>query len=419
MAGLTLASMGSAFPHRITRPVIEVLNLTCRMRKLVRPSTLQWKGSYIEGRVHVQLNPAVAWMQDGGNFQTPDHQSHIPYKVFTTNIGGAVQLSDNVLAAGSGGENNAVDVIKSEMETITKTLLKVENGAFPRDGTGILCSIRGSNSNGVDNPTAADVTVYVSDLRLLMTKGVYEVRDPNNNYASRGTITVTKRNNTISTGTYGNYSSITIASPGLPTGVTAGDVMVKQGTYGVALVGLEKLVDNSAVTLQGVDVSLYPEWASPVIASGGNPLDATLFRQLLAAIKQGAEEEAESLDLVWLTNNWQLIEVEELYEEDLRIQPSDSQKGLPVVLKTAFGTVRPETDPDFPFQEHICINPSALFLAQQSELHWRGVGGQNLVPSQQAAVHNGTVWMSEQMYITNRKTCGKITGSSETSKWPY
>ena len=419
MAGLTLSSMGSAFPHRITRPVIEVLNLTCRMRKLCRPSTLQWKGSYIEGRVHVQLNPAVAWMQDGGNFQVPDHQSHVPFKVFTTNIGGAVQLSDNVLAAGSGGENNAVDVIKSEMETITKTLLKVENGAFPRDGTGILASVRGSSTAGVDTPTAGDTSVFVSDLRLLITKGIYEVRDPNNNFNLIGNVTLTKRNNTITTGSFGNYANITIAAPGLPAGTQAGMVLVKQSTYGVALTGLEKLVDNSPVILQGVDAGQYPEWTSPVIPSNGNPLDATLFRQLLAAIKQGAEEEQESLNLVWLTNNWQLIEVEELYEEDLRIQVGDSKKGMPVTLQTAFGTVRPETDPDFPFQEHICINPSALFLAQQSELHWRGIGGQNLVPSQQAAVHNGTVWMSEQLYITNRKTCGKITGASETQKWPY
>lgn len=419
MAGLTLASMGSAFPHRITRPVIEVLNLTCRMRKLTRPSDLKWKGSYIEGRVHVALNPAVSWMQDGGAFPVPDHQTHVPFKVYTTNVGGSVQLSDNVLAAGSGGENNAVDVVKSEMETLTKTLLKVENFAFPRDGSGILCSIRGSTS-AVDSPTAAETTVYVSDQRGLMVKGIYEVWD-STAATFRGNVTVTKRGNTVSAGTYGQYAAITIASPGLPSGVTAGDVLIKQGTNGIALVGLEKLVDNTtaATTLQSVAVSSYPEWTSPVISAGSSTLDATMFRQLLAAIKQGADEEGGSVDLVWLTNNWQLIEVEELYEPELRIQTSDREKGMPVVLKTAFGTVRPETDPDFPYNEHICINPSALFLAQQSELHWRGVGGQNLVPSQQAAVHNGTVWLSEQLYITNRKTCGKITSVNEYHKWPY
>lgn len=422
MAGVTLANMGSSFPHRITKPVIRILNLSGRMRQIVSPSKLSWKGTYIEGRVHVSLNPSVSFMQDGGAFEVAGAQGYVPFRVYTTNVGGSVQLSDNVLAAGSGGEENGIDVMQTEMSVLVKTVLKTENFAWSRDGSGILATISSSNTSAAEvntTATAGQRYVYVTDIRGLMVGGVYEVRDANSSYALLGYVTVLKRGNAL--GSLGN-PYVYVDATGLPTGVASGDVLVKRGTYGIALAGLEKLVDNTAGTFQYVTIggtSGYHEYVSPCMSLSSGSLDATAFRQLLAGIKQNLDSDgATNPTLKWITNNWQLIEVEELYEPELRVSPGQTP-GLPAALETSFGRVEPVSDPDFPYGEHICIDPSRIFLAQQSELHWRAVGGQELVPSQQAAVSNGTVWMSENMYITERQMCGKITSVSETKKFPY
>ena len=126
----------------------------------------------------------------------------------------------------------------------------------------------------------------------------------------------------------------------------------------------------------------------------------------------GAENAGSGLTV--LTNSWQAINVEELYEGDLRLTPETSVGGLVVAaFQSALGRVDILVDSDALHNKMFFVDTSKIHRAVQRPLGWRKQGGQIFLRSDAALVQTATALEIYDFYIKERHTSGKIEDLSQ------
>jgi len=410
MAGVNIGNVGLTFT-RYLDGVVESLNQMSKARKLVRQDD-QWTGDHIEGRLHTARSPSFGYLEDGSAFASPDKQDYVSYKAYRKFIGGSIQLTDGVMATASKSKNVARDVITSEVEGLMNGMLKHENFAFFRDGTGIAAT-------ATTTAAAAATTLYVDDARALWDKARFQVYTTT---VLRGDLTVTSVASAPSL-SGGVYRAV-VTVPALAMQVTAADVLYWNGSYGRAITGLSSLIDNTATTFQNVAVGTYPRYSSLVLSNSSvkRDLTPTLFRQMMAGIKQKSGSESPTDGLTVLCNNWGAINVEELYEGELRLTPESKVAGLAVAsFQSAMGKVDIITDSDAPYGKMFFVDFSKIYRAVQKQLAWRREPGSGAIfkRSDVAGVWTATALEIAELYIKERHTSGRIDDLNETPATMY
>tara|TARA_Y100000034_G_scaffold97632_1_gene119279 strand:+ start:133 stop:1374 length:1242 start_codon:yes stop_codon:yes gene_type:complete len=413
MAGVSVDTVGLTFT-RYLDGVVETLNHTSKSRNLVRKDD-NWTGAHIEGRIHTARSTAIGYVEDGGAFPVADKQDYTPYKVGRKYIVGSIQLTDGSMATAAKSPNVARDVITSEVKGMMNNILKFENGMFFRDGTGAVATLTGGNVSATST-----TNVDVSDARMLWDGGTYEMRDAAAIGTKHGEIVVSSVEQDMNAS--GN-PELTIASPGLPASLASGDFLVWKGSVNRAITGLDKLISDSLTgTFQNVTTATYPRYSSLVMDNNTVKRDLTpsLFRQMLAGImsRTGSERPADGLTV--LCNSWQAINVEELYEGELRLTPDSTVGGLKVAsFQSALGKIDIMVDTDCLYNKMFFADFSKIYRGVQKSLGWRREGGSIFKRSDTAGVWTATAMEIAELYIKERHTCGKIEDLNETRSTAY
>jgi len=415
MAGVNISNVGLAFT-RYLDGVIESLNQESKARTLVKQED-RWTGDHIETRLHTARNHAVRYTEDGGAFPTADKEDYVPVKSYRKFAVGSIQLTDGVMAAAAGNKNVARDVITSEVKGMMNNILKFENGMFFRDGTGAVAQF-------VETDPSSQTVTEVDDARMLWDGATYDVYD-NSNLSSaptlHGTGTVTSTSASL---TASGNPSVTFDAA-LPAGLAhgaSGDYLVWSGSVNRAISGLDLLIDDAASTFQNVNCSTYPRYTSHVLDNSGTNRDLTpnLFRQMLAGIRQKSGNERPAQGITCLTNSWQSINVEELYEGELRLTPETKTAGLAVAaFQTALGRVEVVTDSDALYNKMFFCDFSKIYRSVQKKLSWRRQGGSIFKRSDTAGIWTATAIEIAELYIKERHTSGKIEDLTESKTTPY
>lgn len=250
-------------------------------------------------------------LPEGANFKPPKQaitiQPFVGYKQFACSI----QITDVLKALAKGDRGSLQAATKMTVNDAVQQSMRYREGAHYLDGTGIVALIGPS-------PSAASTTMPVTQFNggtggsgpvnvnisfgsqaqwdrggltpMIWGNADYDIYSPTGTY--RGTVTVTDENDPTSTGSPAySLGSYTIASPGLPAGVTAGDLIVWAGSFGTMYDGLDNLLDNDVSgTFQGVPfTSPYTKkYVSTVLSNGGVPrvLTQFLFIEALQGIFQ-------------------------------------------------------------------------------------------------------------------------------------
>lgn len=408
MAGVNIPNVGLAYT-RYLGGVVETLNMVSKGRTLTKQDD-NWTGDHIEGRVHVRPSGAIGPTEDGGAFSTANKQTYVPFKAYRKFIQGAIQLTDGVMAAASGTENVAKDVTTSEVKGLMKELLKLENLFLFRDGTGSMAQLKDAAPGSTTN------NVAVTDTRGLWEGVTYELYDSAAaSYAAAADPTGTAR----STGmvisavdqalTSSNYTVDFTAA--LPSTAEQYDHLVWKGGLNRAPTGLDALVDDASGTFQAVNTTTYPKYTSLVLDNSGTNRDLTptLFRQMLAGLMQKSGNDRPSDGLTVMCNSWQAINVEELYEGELRLTSDSKVGGMAVTsFQSALGRIDIVVDVDCLHNKMFFVDFSKIYRAVQKPLSWRKEGGQIFKRSDSAGVWTATALEVFDYYIKERHTCGKI-----------
>lgn len=397
MPGVSIDDVGTTFT-RYLPGVIETLNHTSKFRKLIKRED-RWNGSHNEWRVHSSRNKGIGYVEDGGAFPVAGKQTYQTAKSYRKFLVGSVQVTDGVLAT-ADGENAAIKVTTSELEGLTKNLMKFENYMMYKDGTGAVTTFVDATLAS----SASDVPVY--DARGLWDGVIYENRDSLAIATLNGYSTVSN----VEQATNSSYQALVNFSATL-AGTAAGDYLVWPGSVNRAVTGLDKLINDSAVTFQNIAVGTYPRYSSFVLDNSGTKRDLTptMFRQLLAGIlhKSGNEKPGDGLTV--LTSAWQMLNVEELYEGNLRLTPTDTVGGFVVSsFQSTLGKINIVVDTDAPYNTIFACDLNEIVRSVQRELDWRRQGGSIFLRSDAAGVWTATAMEVGEMYIKNRCTSGRI-----------
>ena len=409
MAGVTIDNVGLTFT-RFLDGVVETLNHTSKARNLVRKDD-NWKGGHIEGRLHTARSTAIGYVEDGGAFPSADKQDYATYRAGRKFIVGSVQLTDGAMATAAKSPNVARDVITSEVKGMMNNILKFENGMFFRDGTGTVATCQDASPTG-------STDIAVDDARMLWDGGVYEFRDASAIGTLHGTATLS---NVESAPVSGNMR--TNWTGNVPSGLASGDFIVWKGSVNRAITGLDKLIDDALTTdFQFVDTTAFPRYTSMCLDNGSVNRDLTpsLFRQLLAGIMSRTGSERPSDGLTVLCNSWQAINIEELYEGELRLTPDSKVAGLSVAsFQSSLGKIDIMVDTDCLYNKMFFADFSKIYRGVSKQLGWRREGGSIFKRSDVSGVWTATAMEIAELYIKERHTCGKIEDLNETKSTAY
>ena len=413
MAGVNIANAGLQYINYLLDDARETLNHESKARSLVKKGK-KWTGSHLEGRLHVQRSGALNASEDGGAMPTPNKQTYAPFKSYRKFVHGSIQLTDGAMAAVKK-PNAARDAVSSEVKGMMRDILKWENGMFTRDGSGSVGQFIGTDI------TSAATDVPVTDARMLWEGATYDVYDNNTGAvvetagsmtptgSSRGTVTVSSVESAPdSNGDFLVNFDATLAA------VEAADHIVWKDSLNRCVTGLDKLIDDSATTFQGVNVATYPRYSSMVLDNSGTKRDLTprLFRQMLAGIYQKTGRLASGLKV--LTNSWQAIEVEELYEGELRLAPNTKVAGIEIAsFQSSLGRVDIITDSDAMYHKIFFCDFSQISPSVQRELGWRRQGGSIFLRNDNSAVWTATALEIAELYVEERHSSGKINDLNE------
>ena len=411
MAGVNASNVGTTYVH-ILEGATETLNQSSKARNRVTQN-YEWRGSHLEHKLHTARNPAVGFMNDGGVFPVADKEDYLSLKVGRKIVGGSIQLTDAVMATASKSPEVAVDVVSSHTEGLMKGILKFENFFFFRDGTGAIATVSSTVAGGFGG-SAADTKFLVDDARGFWDKGQYDCYTGS---TFKGRLTVTSVTEAPHSS---GYFQVNCSALGFV--MTVADTIYWKDSYGIALTGLDALVDNSSSTFQSVVVSSYPRYTSMVLSNAGTlrDLDPSLFRQLQAGIYQKTGNDLPVSGLSCLGTSWQLGNLDELYESALRISPETSTGGVATpTFQSSLGKITIEADSDAPYNKMFLVDFSQIYRGVQKKLGWRVEGGQIFKRSDSAGVWTATAIEIAEMYIKGRNSSGKLKDLNETIKISY
>ena len=407
MAGVNIGNVGLTFT-RFLDGVVETLNHTSKARSLVRQED-KWTGSHIEGKIHTARSTSIGYVEDGGAFPVADKQDYQTYQATRKFTVGSVQITDGAMATAAKSPNVARDVVTSEVKGLMNNILKFENGFFFRDGTGTVATIANGHSTAADCP--------VDDARMLWDGGTYNMF--NAALTSKdGDVVVSNVESALNA----DGNSLVNFTGALPATSADSDVLVWNGCVNRAVTGLDKLIGDSASTFQNIDVAAFPRYSSTVLSNSGTKRDLTpsLFRQMLAGIQQRSGSERPSDGLTVLCDSWQAINVEELYEGELRLTPESKVGGLAVAaFQSALGRVDIMVDTDCLHNTMFFCDFSKIYRAVQKQLGWRREGGSIFKRSDVSGMYTATAIEIAEMYIKERHTCGKIEDLNDNKSTAY
>ena len=408
MAGVNVDNSGLTYVH-VLDGVTETLNQSSKARNLIKQD-YDWKGSHLEHKLHTARNHAIKFMSDGTAFPTADKQDYVSMKVGRKILGGSVQLTDAVMATASKSPETALDVVASETEGLMKGMLKFENFFFFRDGTGAVATVKAAISS---------TTLKVDDARGLWDGATYDSYTGSTN---DGTVTVTS---VASAPDASGYMTVTLDAT--LAGVTTDDKLYWKDAYGIAYTGLDALVDDSTPvgggsTFQSVTMATYPRWTSMILdnSSTNRDLEPALFRQLQAAIFHKSGNDLPVDGLTCIGSAWQLANLDELYESNLRLSPDTKVSGVATPsFQSSLGKITLLADSDAPYNKMFLVDFSQVYRGVQKKLGWRVQNGQIFLRSDTAPVWTATAIEIAEMYIKGRATSGKILDLNETVKSAY
>lgn len=409
MAGVSIDDFGASFIHYLPG-VVRILNNTS-LARLLPKGKLKWEGTNLEKYVHVKRNSAISATADGGAIPPAGKQTYVPMKLYRNFVVGSVKVTDGILNNAATTEHAAITVVESELRGMLDGIRKWENFMFTRDGTGVVATV---------GATASGATFTASDGRLLWDDAWYEIRDATTTTTVHDRFQVSKISRSFTNGEVTVTPASTLAASGQATDdliCWLGSSASNSSSYNNVPMGLDGMIDNNSGTFQGINNTTYPRVTSPVLSNNGTDraLTPNLFRQALASIKQESGDKAKS-GMTVLTNHWGAINVEEMYEGELRITESTKVAGIEVAaFKSTMGTVKIVDDCDCPYGKMFFCDFGEISRPVQKELDWRKAKGGGIFRPSDNSLH----WVANcleimEFGIERRNRCAKITDLRET-----
>ena len=364
---------------------------------------VKWQGEKLLKKVEVATNTSFTNGVDGGMLPPAKKGTFVNSEGFRKFGYGSVALTDGVIANADSEENSCVKVTSYYLKGMFELSKNYGEFMISRDGTGIV-SLLGATVSGA--------TITVTDGRLLLPNKEYEIRNQ-----TTGAVITSFEVQSVARAMTAGEATVSLKSTLAAAGQALGDYIVwgagDYSAYQKAITGFDVLIDDAATTFQNVNVALYPYYSSPVIDGGGVTYSITpdIFRQLRATMRQEASNfDVPGGQLVY-TSAWDGINVEKMFENQVRLTPDSKAVGLPggMTIKDAQGTFTIMTAPKMQYGKMFFIDRQEISHPIQKELDWRrSEGGGIFERSDRFAGYTATCIEIGDLFIERRHTSGKL-----------
>lgn len=358
----------------------------------------------------------------------------VGYKVFNA----SVQVTDVILALAKGDATSFRSASEHLIRSAVQQSMRLREVIHYQDGTGVQGVIVGTVTAASTalsiNPYDAVVATRATD-RTSINAGIwagatYDIVDQTT-FLVKGQVTIANQNDPTSSGTLGSF---TLAAPGFPAGVATGDLLVWQGSFGLAYNGLSVLIDNDVSgTLQGITFStdtLAKAWVSTVQANGGTlrTLTPSLFYR---SLQGGFEKMGNSGDSGYSAANVETLANPALAEQFtglyqvtgaaansaatsgspnlVRLTPESTKVGnAAMTMTTPFGDIKLNMKNTCPQSVVFGVDYSQLGFIQSQPLDWRPGVANMFTPSQSASVRTAQLYEVGECFVFDRRGMFKI-----------
>lgn len=408
MAGVSIDDFGASFIHYLPG-VVRILNNTSKARLLPK-GKYKWEGINIQKYVHVKRNAAIGTPEDGGAIPPAGKQTYVPLKAYRKNIVGSVKVTDGILNNASTTKNAAISVVESELRGLLDGIRRFENYFFTRDGTGVVTLLGAAAS--------ATATIQVDDARLMWDDAYYTILDTDGT-TEHATFQVSSTARAFSSG----LAQVTAAAATASNSSAADDYVIWRGStatgtssYNRVPMGLDGMINDNTGSFQEINCTTYPRYTSPHLSNSGTAraLTPRLFRQALASVKMESGDDPPN-GMTCLTNQWGSINVEEMYEGELRISETTKVAGIEVAaFQSSMGRINVVDDDQSPYGKLFLVDFGEITRAVQKELDWRRQKGGGIF----RPLDNSLNWVANcleicEFFIERRNRCAKISDIQE------
>lgn len=209
----------------------------------------KWGGKYVNLTIHVARNSGIGSRNEqealpAAGFQDT-REALVPMKYHYATVG----ITGQAIELANHDYQTFADSLNLEVTKIRTDVQKERNRMFFGNGSGA----RGVASGG---PTGQ--TVPFSSVTQIDLNGIYDIMQGATSTVRQGPVTVTNINTATNVVTF----------TGTLTGVVAGDILVRRGSYGREWTGLGAILSDTTV-LHQLDPSTTPIWKAEVKTSAG------------------------------------------------------------------------------------------------------------------------------------------------------
>ena len=209
----------------------------------------KWGGKYVNLTIHVGRNSGIGSRNEqevlpNAGFQDT-REALIPMKYHYATVG----ITGQAIELANEDYQSFADSLNLEVTKIRTDVQKERNRQFFGNGSG---------ARGVSAGVPTGQTIPLSSLAQIDLNGIYDVMVGATSTKRQGPLTVTGI----------NQSAGTVTVTGTVTGIIAGDIWVRTGSYGREWTGLGALLSDTTVYEQ-IDPSTVPIWKAEVKSSAG------------------------------------------------------------------------------------------------------------------------------------------------------
>lgn len=389
----------------------------------------------IEWRLKVAGVTSMGNTLEGARFRRPNAPVTVTSFVGQKYFDAAIQITDAALGIANGSDTNFKAAAEYLISDAMNQALRYREGMHYLDGTGIVGVLGGTVTagtttmtvSGYDANTSTRSTDRTSVNAMIWPNGVYDIYSYSG-LSYLGSVTVVNQNDPTSSDTLGNF---TISSPGFPSGVSSGDLLVWQGSFGLAYEGLSSLIDNDVSgTYQGLTFSSNPQakvWVSTVSSNGGTPRSLTpslLYRTQMAAYNRMAGSPVPAGKLEYICNPSMAEQFYNMFNVGVaasaaatsaspsinRITPDTDKVGqASMTFISPFGEMKLNMRYHCPQAVVFGVDYSQLAFRQSKQLGWRPSMSNMFTPSQIAAVRTAQLYEIGQVCVEERRHMIKLS----------
>ncbi len=394
--------------------------------KMLEKSIQPVEGKNFTNVIHVSRNQgAGVGAAEWGDLPTAGSQGYaspiVPCKFIYAPIG----VTGPSMKATQSNKGSYLRILESEMKGATKDLKHNLNRMLHSDGRDALGFwVSGASTDLVFDDGLGNAGYDFLDTGVTYVDGI----DSDNvtvNYGinSTGAVAVTATKTTLAaTGRHATLSSTAAAN----VAVAAGDFIVKQGSFGNQMTGIQAVISNANPVLlsgglHGLTVASNPDWVAQFLSADGGTtepttaatrkdLSTTQMQQVLTQIALNSDYSEDDVDLILCSHAMKDTYVKLCKDERISVNQMTLDGGFKAV---GFNGKPIVADKHCRHNRMYFINTESMKLYRMAEMDWMEEDGAILqrVPGKDA--YSATMYIYEELACLARNANGILVGVSE------